>query len=229
MMMTAKEQGASSAKGKLTATPAPERPGLSRLIEESKAKLALMSPDEKEAMFLAQRQNWAVGDMGLDRKTGAANETRIMAAIEEARPNASLIEQPTFDVASIPSLVEALRFAEMEFNLITCEDVSETKSAADALDRVKAFADLGAIAVREALSGPSSGGLKVDASDIGRVLRVLIDENPDKHEAALEKPSLRGWFVGQIVKKFEGNVAQDFVSDLVETVFEFTAPVGQVA
>jgi hypothetical protein len=228
MMMTAKEQGASSAQGKLTAT-APERSGLSRLIEDSKAKLALMSPDEKEAMFVAQKQSWVKGEMGLDRKTGAANETRIMAAIEEARPNASLIEQPIFNVASIPSLVAALRFAEMEFNLITCEDVSETKSAADALDRVKAFADLGAIAVREALSGPSSGGLKVDASDIGRALRVLIDENPDKHKAALKKPSLRGWFVGQIMKKFEGNVPQDFVSDLVETVFEFTAPVGQVA
>jgi hypothetical protein len=228
MMMTAKEQGASSAKGKLTAT-APERSRLSRLIEDSKAKLALMTPDEKEAMFLAQKQSWVKGEMGLDRKTSAANETRIMAAIEEARPNASLIEQPIFNVASIPSLVAALRFAEMEFNLITCEDVSETKSAADALERVKAFADLGAIAVREALSGPSSGGLKVDASDVGRALRVLIAENPDKHEAALDKPSLRGWFVGQIMKKFDGNATKDFVSDLVETVFEFTAPVCQTA
>lgn len=226
--MTAKEQGATSAKGKLTATPAPERPGLSRLIEESKAKLALMSPEEKEAMFLAQRQSWANGEMGLDRKPGAATETRIMAAIDEARPRVA-VEPSVGDAASISSLVVALRSAEEEFNRISCEGVTENRSVSDALDRAKAFADRGAVAVRVALSQASAENrsVRVDASDIGRALRVLINENPDKHKAALDKPSLRGWFIGQIMKKFEGNVAQGFVSDIVETVFEFTAPVGR--
>jgi hypothetical protein len=196
-------------------------------IEESKAKVALMSPDEKQAMFLEQRQSWVRGEMGLDRKTDSQVETRIMAAIEGAPPNAAVTAQPAFDAVSIPGLVAALRFAEMEFNLISCEDITGDESAADALLRVKAFAGLGAIAVREALSQSTEHSKKIDASDIGRVLRVLIDENSDKHKAALDKPSLRGWFIGQIMKKFEGRVAQTFVSDIVETVFEFTTSANE--
>lgn len=46
----------------------------------------------------------------------------------------------------------ALRAAEEEFNRISCEGVTETRSVSDALDRAKAFADRGAIACRRALT-----------------------------------------------------------------------------
>jgi hypothetical protein len=95
-MMVAKDQSQASGEGKFTAIPAAERPELWRLIEESKAKVALMSPDEKQAMFLEQRQSWVRGEMGLDRKTDSQVETRIMAAIEGARPNAAVTAQPVF-------------------------------------------------------------------------------------------------------------------------------------
>jgi Asp-tRNA(Asn)/Glu-tRNA(Gln) amidotransferase B subunit len=172
-------------------------------------------------MFRAQRENWVKAEMQLDRKTEIF-DTRLFAQAINTSPQS---------VTAISTLVSALQSAEEIFNSISCERLTETYSASDALDRAKAFADRGAIDVRFAISKVTSevSPAKVDASDVGRALRALIDAHPAEHKAALEKPSLRGWFVGQIMKEFDGKVATSFVSDLVETVFEFTAPLARTA
>lgn len=211
----------------INATPAPERPDLDRLIKEARVMVAEMSPEEREAMFAVQGQNWADSEMKLDRKTGSAVETRIMQHVDEAH-KATVPVTPVDDASLIAILVAGLKAAQQEFNVIACEGVTETRSLSDAFERAQAFANRGAVSVGKVLATLSveAWSREVDAADIGRALKVLVNENPEKHQAALQKPSLRGWFTGQIMKKFEGKVEQSFVSHLVETVFEFTAPSG---
>jgi hypothetical protein len=170
MSIKKQDQAETKAHGKLVANRAPERPDLSRLIEESKVKFAAMSPEEKEAMYLAQRQNWAAAEMALDRKTDSSGQTRIIATGDGERT----IATEAGDVFSIAHLIAALQSAEEEFNRISCEGVTETRSVADALERAKFFADRGAVAARSALCQVTAnqGPAKVDASDIGRALKV---------------------------------------------------------
>ncbi len=44
-----------------------DRHDLARLVEEANARVAAMSPEEREAMWKAQQESWVRGEMGLDR------------------------------------------------------------------------------------------------------------------------------------------------------------------
>jgi hypothetical protein len=43
--------------------PSPPRPELDRLLKESAERFKVMSPEEQEKMFQAQRESWARQDM----------------------------------------------------------------------------------------------------------------------------------------------------------------------
>ncbi|OCJ12515.1 hypothetical protein A6U86_05690 [Rhizobium sp. AC27/96] len=68
---------------------------------------------------------------------------------------------PAPEIAALREENERLRMAlgdaEQEFNTISCEGVTETRSVSDALDRAKFFADRGAISARAALSEAQEG------------------------------------------------------------------------
>ncbi len=54
----------------------PERPALSRLIEESKAAVAAMTPAEREAMWQAQRESWLRGELAMGSDADEARWVR---------------------------------------------------------------------------------------------------------------------------------------------------------
>lgn len=70
----------------------------------------------------------------------------------------------------------------------------------------------------------TEGEPQVDGGDIGRAFKALRDQHPDKFRSALAKPSLQKWFVGQIMGKFPGRATEAYVSDLVEVLFDASAP-----
>jgi hypothetical protein len=55
---------------------------LAALIEESKARVATMSDEEREGMYRAQQESWVRGEMaiGLDRKEREARAALIAEA-----------------------------------------------------------------------------------------------------------------------------------------------------
>jgi hypothetical protein len=61
---------------------------------------------------------------------------------------------------------------------------------------------------------------RIDASDIGRALKGFIDKNPARYRAAIAEPHLQKWFVTEIVEKFDGQLSEGYVNDLVQTVFD---------
>lgn len=60
-------------------------------------------------------------------------------------------------VAYAEGLERRLAEAEEEFNRISCEGVTETRSLADAFDRAKSFADRGAVNARAARAWKENG------------------------------------------------------------------------
>ena len=46
--------------------PIPLDPELAALLEQAKAKVNAMSPDEKREMMRAQRRSWVIGEMMLE-------------------------------------------------------------------------------------------------------------------------------------------------------------------
>jgi aspartyl-tRNA(Asn)/glutamyl-tRNA(Gln) amidotransferase subunit B len=62
-----------------------------------------------------------------------------------------------------------------------------------------------------------SRGLKqvTDTSAIEKAVDAIIAQNPDKIAAVLAKPSMLGWFVGQVMKSTGGKANPQAVSDLL--------------
>jgi hypothetical protein len=52
-----------------------DRPSLSRLIEEARARVAAMSPEERAAMHAEQRESWVRGEAAL---SAAERKTTVM-------------------------------------------------------------------------------------------------------------------------------------------------------
>ena len=55
-----------------------------------------------------------------------------------------------------------------------------------------------------------------DTGAIGRVVDEIIAANPDKVQQAKEKPTLLGWFVGQVMKASGGKANPGAVNDLLK-------------
>lgn len=72
--------------------------------------------------------------------------------------------------------------------------------------------------IRSALSAQAQD-VAVDGADIGRCIRSLSVEHPLKWADAENKPSLRGWFVGQVMKHFDGKPDEKRVRELIDIVF----------
>lgn len=65
--------------GALPMRPAPDRPELTALIAEAKARYDALSPEEKDAYDKAQRESWVRGEMALgldDDRSSAALQDR---------------------------------------------------------------------------------------------------------------------------------------------------------
>jgi aspartyl-tRNA(Asn)/glutamyl-tRNA(Gln) amidotransferase subunit B len=56
-----------------------------------------------------------------------------------------------------------------------------------------------------------------DTGAIEKAVDEVIAANPDKVAQAKEKPSLAGWFVGQVMKATGGKANPQAVNDLVKT------------
>jgi aspartyl-tRNA(Asn)/glutamyl-tRNA(Gln) amidotransferase subunit B len=56
-----------------------------------------------------------------------------------------------------------------------------------------------------------------DHSQVQIAIDVLFLQNPDKVEQAKAKPQLLGWFVGQVLKRVDGNPNPQLVNDLLKT------------
>jgi R67 dihydrofolate reductase len=95
------------------------------------------------------------------------------AALEHCDRNNSRVPPP-------PSshLAGALRAAEEEFNRISCEGVTETRSVSDALDRARAFADRGAAACRSALAPSPSTHLRGYQERVAAAHHALFHDDP---------------------------------------------------
>ncbi|EGL63618.1 aspartyl/glutamyl-tRNA amidotransferase subunit B [Agrobacterium sp. ATCC 31749] len=78
-------------------------------------------------------------------------------------------------------------------------------------------------ALRDFLNGQGFSAqvqdVAVDGADIGRCIRKLSTDNPVKWAEAEKKPVLRGWFVGQVMKHFDGKPDEQLVRELVDIVF----------
>ncbi|KQZ96800.1 hypothetical protein ASD74_05965 [Rhizobium sp. Root564] len=59
----------------------------------------------------------------------------------------------------------------------------------------------------------------VDGADIGGCIRSLSVEHPLKWAEAEKTPILRGWFVGQVMKHFDGKPDEKHVRELIDLVF----------
>ena len=55
-----------------------------------------------------------------------------------------------------------------------------------------------------------------DTGAIEKAVDDMIAANPDKAAQAREKPTLAGWFVGQVMKATGGKAAPQTVQDLVK-------------
>lgn len=55
---------------------------LAELIKESKKRLAAMTPEEREAMYAAQRESWVRGEMAMGSDADEAREREAMRAAE---------------------------------------------------------------------------------------------------------------------------------------------------
>ena len=55
-----------------------------------------------------------------------------------------------------------------------------------------------------------------DASAIEAAVDAVIAANPEKVEQAKAKPSLAGWFVGQVMKSMGGKANPQALNDLVK-------------
>jgi aspartyl-tRNA(Asn)/glutamyl-tRNA(Gln) amidotransferase subunit B len=55
-----------------------------------------------------------------------------------------------------------------------------------------------------------------DTGAIEEAVNHIIAANPDKVAQAKEKPTLAGWFVGQVMKSTGGKANPQAVSDLVK-------------
>jgi len=62
-----------------------------------------------------------------------------------------------------------------------------------------------------------SRGLKqvTDTGAIERAVNEIIAQNPDKIAAVVAKPSMLGWFVGQVMKSTGGKANPQAVNDLL--------------
>ena len=62
-----------------------------------------------------------------------------------------------------------------------------------------------------------SRGLKqvTDSGAIEKAVDEIIAQNPDKIAAVLAKPSMLGWFVGQVMKSTGGKANPQAVNDLL--------------
>ena len=56
-----------------------------------------------------------------------------------------------------------------------------------------------------------------DTGAIEKAIDDVIAANPDKVEQAKAKPSLAGWFVGQVMKSTGGKANPQVLSDLVKS------------
>ena len=54
-----------------------------------------------------------------------------------------------------------------------------------------------------------------DTSEIEAAVNAVIAANPDKVAQAQEKPSLAGWFVGQVMKSTGGKADPKAVNEIV--------------
>jgi aspartyl-tRNA(Asn)/glutamyl-tRNA(Gln) amidotransferase subunit B len=57
--------------------------------------------------------------------------------------------------------------------------------------------------------------LRDQSEDITRVIEDLATGHPDKVRQAIDKPPLRGWFYGQVMKALGGRVNPHLVSEIV--------------
>lgn len=105
--------------------------------------------DENGVVWDFAQQTWVNADIplyaGPPPRTKEVGDDDRESAMKDGYAQALATYQPT-------KLIAAIRAAEEEFNRISCEGVTETRSVSDALDRAKAFADRGAIACRAALA-----------------------------------------------------------------------------
>ena len=55
-----------------------------------------------------------------------------------------------------------------------------------------------------------------DTGAIEKAVDEVVNSNPDKVAQAKEKPTLAGWFVGQVMKKTGGKANPQVVNELVK-------------
>ena len=60
----------------------------------------------------------------------------------------------------------------------------------------------------------------VPVDHIGKQVDVIIADNPDKWEQAMQRPQLLGWFVDQVIKKINGQADPEYVFQKVRAAFE---------
>ncbi|TIT80135.1 MAG: hypothetical protein E5W57_04180 [Mesorhizobium sp.] len=71
-----------------------ERKSISVLLEEAKARVAAMSPEEREAMWQAQRESWARGEKAMGETSVVARQPAPIASVKalewDGRPRADV-------------------------------------------------------------------------------------------------------------------------------------------
>lgn len=60
---------------------------------------------------------------------------------------------------------------------------------------------------------------KATGEQMAAKLEHIIGENPDKMAQAKERPALRGWFIGQVTKAFDGAVDVELLKAMIDRRF----------